>query len=158
VADPRNPLGGRQGVDERIMLRELLRRVDMMVMHENKLDAFVRAHTVLPPGRIGYPEEPGLAKHYFFESFHGPNAGLTEILVPAGFVQQVCDAEFELAADRTSYQATPGKSLQTIADTGLPFSLVFRGEIGREAELLRLASAYELVSRRRRPPQRFGQL
>ena len=32
VADPRNPLGGRQGVDERIMLRELLRRVDMMVI------------------------------------------------------------------------------------------------------------------------------
>ena len=30
IADPRNPLGGRQGVDERIMLRELLRRVDMM--------------------------------------------------------------------------------------------------------------------------------
>lgn len=158
VADPRNPLGGRQGVDERIMLRELLRRVDMMVMHENKLDALVRAHTVLPPGRIAYPEEPGLAKHYFFESFHGPNAGLTEILVPAGFVRQVCDAEFELAADRTSYQATPGKSLQTIAEPGLPFSLVFRGEIGREAELLKLASAYELVSRRRRPPQRFGPL
>ena len=31
VTDPRNPLGQRQGVDERIMLRELLRRVDMMV-------------------------------------------------------------------------------------------------------------------------------
>jgi amidase len=30
VADPRNPLGGRQGVDERIMLRELLRRLDML--------------------------------------------------------------------------------------------------------------------------------
>ena len=28
VTDPRNPLGGRQGVDERIMRRELLRRVD----------------------------------------------------------------------------------------------------------------------------------
>src|SRR3984957_5946263 len=29
VTDPRNPLAGRQGVNERIMLRELLRRVDM---------------------------------------------------------------------------------------------------------------------------------
>ena len=35
VRDPRNPLGGRQGVDERIMLRELLRRVDMMVSGMN---------------------------------------------------------------------------------------------------------------------------
>ena len=50
IADPRNPLGGRQGVNERIMLRELLRRVDMMVILENRLDALVRLHTPLPPG------------------------------------------------------------------------------------------------------------
>src|SRR3984957_12331128 len=49
VADPRNPLGGRQGVDERIMLRELLRRLDMLVLLENRLDALVRLHTPLPP-------------------------------------------------------------------------------------------------------------
>src|SRR6476469_9928056 len=52
VSDPRNPLGGRQGVDERIMLRELLRRLDMMVMLENRLDALVRLHTPLPPGKL----------------------------------------------------------------------------------------------------------
>ncbi len=39
MTDPRNPLGGRQGVDERIMLRELLRRLDMLVIYENRLDA-----------------------------------------------------------------------------------------------------------------------
>ena len=158
TSDPRNPLGGRQGVDERIMLRELLRRVDMMVLHENKLEALVRVHTVLPPARIGYPEEPGLARHYFFESFHGPNAGLTEILVPAGYVDEVCDAEFALAEDGQSYKAKPGTSLQKVDGVGLPFSLVFRGEIGREAELLELASAYEKVSCRRRPPPKFGPL
>ena len=49
VTDMRNPLGGRQGVDERIMLRELLRRVDMMVILENHLDALVRLHTPWPP-------------------------------------------------------------------------------------------------------------
>ena len=53
VSDPRNPLGGRQGVNERIMLRELLRRVDMMVILENHLDALVRLHTPFPPGKIG---------------------------------------------------------------------------------------------------------
>ena len=42
VPDPRNPHGQRQGVNERIMLRELLRRADMMVILENKLDALVR--------------------------------------------------------------------------------------------------------------------
>ena len=35
------------------MLRELLRRVDMMVIYENKLDALVRLHTPWPPGLIG---------------------------------------------------------------------------------------------------------
>ena len=39
--------------NERIMLRELLRRVDMMVILENRLDALVRLHTPLPPGKIG---------------------------------------------------------------------------------------------------------
>ena len=35
------------------MLRELLRRADMMVILENKLDALVRLHTPWPPGLIG---------------------------------------------------------------------------------------------------------
>ena len=57
VADLRNPLDGRQGVNERIMLRELLRRVDMMVILENRLDALVRLHTPWPPGLIGHPHQ-----------------------------------------------------------------------------------------------------
>jgi hypothetical protein len=36
------------------MLRELLRRVDMMVILENKLDALVRLHTPWSPGLIGH--------------------------------------------------------------------------------------------------------
>ena len=59
VTDMRNPHGQRQGVDERIMLRELLRRVDMMVILENHLDALVRLHTPYPPGKIGGPSHPG---------------------------------------------------------------------------------------------------
>ena len=38
---------------KRIMLREFLRRGDMMVIHENRLDALVRLHTQFPPGTIG---------------------------------------------------------------------------------------------------------
>ena len=58
VSDPRNPHGGRQGVNERIMLRELLRRVDMMVILENNLDALVRLHTPFPPAIIGGRSSP----------------------------------------------------------------------------------------------------
>ena len=50
-------LDGRQGVNERVMLRELLRRADMMVILENKLDALVRLHTPWAPGLIGHPHQ-----------------------------------------------------------------------------------------------------
>ena len=87
VTDPRNKLGGRQGVDERIMLRELLRRLDMLVIYENRLDALVRLHTPLPPAKIGGPNDPlAGGNNLRAESYYGPNAGLTEVLIPAGYV------------------------------------------------------------------------
>jgi Asp-tRNA(Asn)/Glu-tRNA(Gln) amidotransferase A subunit family amidase len=159
VADPRNKLGGRQGVDERIMLRELLRRVDMMVMLENRLDALVRLHTPLSPGKIGGANDPfGGRNNLRPESFYGPNAGLTEVLIPAGFVTTVYDPVFALSPDRTRYVSVPSDTPTTIPEPGLPFSLVFRAEPGREDVLLRIASAYEAASKRRIPPPAFGPL
>jgi amidase len=158
VADPRNRLGGRQGVDERIMLRELLRRVDMMVMLENRLDALVRLHTPLPPARIGGASEPGVRQNLRLESFYGPNAGLSEVLIPAGYVTTVYDPVFKLSPDGTRYISVGSDSPTTIPAPGLPFSLVFRAEPGREDVLLRIASAYEAASKRRIPPPAFGPL
>jgi amidase len=158
VADPRNRLGGRQGVDERIMLRELLRRVDMMVMLENRLDALVRLHTPLPPARIGGASEPGVRQNLRLESFYGPNAGLSEVLIPAGYVTTVYDPVFKLSPDGTRYISVGSDSPTTIPAPGLPFSLVFRAEPGREDVLLRIASAYEVASQRRIPPPAFGPL
>ena len=158
VADPRNPQGGRQGVDERIMLRELLRRVDMMVILENQLDVLVRLHTPWPPGIIGGPHQYDVPHNLRPESLYGPNAGLTEMLVPAGYVTTVYDPVFSLSADGSRYVSTPSTSPTTIAEPGLPFSLVFRADPGKEDVLLRVASAYEAASRRRIPPPAFGPL
>jgi amidase len=158
VTDPRNPLGQRQGVDERIMLRELLRRVDMMVLLENRLDALVRLHTPFPPGRIGGAYQPGLPGNLRLETFYGPNAGLTEILIPAGYVTTVYDPVFALSPDGTRYLPVPSDTPTTIPEPGLPFSLVFRAEPGREDVLLKIASAYEAASKRRVPPPAFGPL
>jgi Asp-tRNA(Asn)/Glu-tRNA(Gln) amidotransferase A subunit family amidase len=158
VTDPRNALGGRQGVDERIMLRELLRRVDMMVLLENRLDALVRLHTPLPPGKIGGATEPGTPGNLRMESFYGPNAGLTEVLIPAGYVKTVYDPVFKLSADLKQYVPVLSDEPTTVADPGMPFSLVFRAEPGREDVLLRIASAYEAASMRRVPPPAFGRL
>ena len=158
VADPRNPLGGRQGVDERIMLRELLRRVDMMVLLENRLDALVRLHTPFPPGKIGGAYQPGLPHNLRPETLYGPNAGLTEVLVPAGYVTTVYDPVFALTADGTRYVPAPSDTATSLPEPGVPFSLVFRAEPGREDVVLRIASAYEAASRRRVPPPAFGPL
>lgn len=158
ITDPRNPLGGRQGVNERIMLRELLRRVDMMVLLENRLDALVRLHTPLPPGKIGGAGEPGVGQNLRPESMYGPNAGLTEVLIPAGYVTTVYDPVFTLSEDRTRYVPTLSDEATELPEPGLPFSLVFRAEPGREDLLLRIASAYEAASMRRVPPPAFGPL
>ena len=156
VSDPRNPLGGRQGVNERIMLRELLRRVDMMVILENKLDALVRLHTPWPPGLIGHPHQYDIPSNLTPESLNGPNAGLTEVLVPAGYVTTVYDPVFSLSADGTRYVSTPSSTPAYLPEPGLPFSLVFRAEPGTEDVLLEIASAYEAASNRRIPPPAFG--
>jgi hypothetical protein len=158
VADPRNPLGQRQGVNERIMLRELLRRADMMVILENKLDALVRLHTPWPPGLIGGAYQYDIVSNLAPESLSGPNAGLTEVLVPAGYVTTVYDPVFRLSPDRTRYVSAPSTTPTRIPEPGLPFSLVFRAEPGREDVLLKIASAYEAASRRRIPPPAFGPL
>ena len=156
VTDMRNPLGGRQGVDERIMLRELLRRVDMMVILENKLDALVRLHTPYPPAKIGGANQNDGGNNIRQESTNGPNAGLTEVLIPAGYVQTAYDPVFRLSADRTRYESAQSDVATALDAPGLPFSLVFRTEPGKEDILLTIASAYEAASRRRVPPPDFG--
>ncbi len=157
VSDLRNPLNERQATAERIMLRELLRRADMMVMLENNLDVLVRLHTPWPPGKIGGAGQ-GLRNNLTLESLSGPNAGLTEVLIPAGYVTTAYDPVYRLSADGTRYLHVPSNEPTKLAAPGLPFSLVFRAEPGKEDVLLHVASAYEAASKRRIPPPAFGPL
>ena len=156
VESMRAPLGERQGVAERMMLRELLRRVEMKVIQENELDVVVRLHTSLPPGKIGLAGWPGPPGDTRGEIRTGPYAGETEVLIPAGYVRTAYDATFVLSPDRKRYVATNSDTPTTLPAPGLPFSLVFRAEPGMEDAILRVASAYEAASRRRVPPPRFG--
>jgi len=153
-----SPPGERDGTAERIMLRELLRRVEMKVIQENRLDVVVRLHTSLPPGKIGlapWPNPPGDTRS---DMPMGPNAGETEVLIPAGYVREAYDAAFMLSPDRKDYVPTSTDTPTMLPEPGLPFSLVFRAEPGAEDRILRVASAYEAASRRRISPPRFGPL
>jgi len=158
VENIRRPLGEPQGIDERILLRELLRRTEMKVIQENRLDVVVRLHYPLPPGKIGLAAQPAPRGDMRGEIRMGPFAGLTEVLIPAGYVRTVYDPAFVLSDDKTRYVATNNNTPTTAPDPGLPFSLVFRADPGREDQILRAASAYEAASRRRIAPPMFGPL
>jgi Asp-tRNA(Asn)/Glu-tRNA(Gln) amidotransferase A subunit family amidase len=90
------------------------------------------------------------------ESAYGPNGGLTEILIPAGYVTEVYDYTFALSEDRTTYVPTAPTEPTRVPAPGMPFSLVFRAEPGKEDVILDIASAYEAASDRRVLPPAFG--
>ena len=78
------------------------------------------------------------------------------MLIPAGYVTTVYDPVYKLNADGTKYVSAASDKPTKIPEPGLPFSLVFRAEPGREDVLLRIASSYEAASKRRIPPPNFG--
>ena len=118
----------------------------------------MRLHSPYPPAKIGGAGQPGIWQNLRPESLNGPNAGLTEVLVPAGYVTTVYDPEFRLSEDRKRYEFVRSERAEQVAAPGLPFSLVFRCEPGREDVLLKVASSYEAASRRRVPPPGFPPL
>jgi amidase len=90
------------------------------------------------------------------ETMNGPNAGLTEVLIPAGYVKTVYDPKFKLNADGTKYVSVASDEPTPVPEPGMPFSLVFRVEPGMEDIQIKVASAYEAASRRRVSPPAFG--
>ncbi|MEQ1948683.1 MAG: amidase family protein [Bryobacteraceae bacterium] len=159
IDDMRRPFDEREGITDKLKLRELLRRVEMKVMQENKLDVVVRLHYSLPPGKIGLTPEPQPAGDIRGELRMGPHAGLTEVLIPAGYVQTVYDPSYRLTDDKRRYVPVSNTtSPQTVAAPGLPFSLVFRAEQGREDVILKAASAYQMASKRRVSPPMYKPL
>ena len=149
-----------KGIADNIQRREFLRRVIMKVIQDNKLDLLIQLHTALPPGKIGLAAEPN-AQNRAISYPLGPNAGITEILIPAGYVRTAYDPTFELATDANGRKFYRGKTSTTptaIPAPGLPFSINFLVEPGMEHLALKAASAYQAASKRRVPPPAFPPL
>jgi Asp-tRNA(Asn)/Glu-tRNA(Gln) amidotransferase A subunit family amidase len=149
-----------KGIAENIQRRELLRRIVMKVILDNKLDVLIQLHTALPPGKIGLAPEPNLNNRQISYPL-GPNAGITEILIPAGYVRTAYDPKFELATDangRKVYRSVTNTVPTEIPAPGLPFSINFLVEPGMEHLALKAASAYQAASKRRVPPPMFPAL
>jgi len=149
-----------KGIADNMQRREFLRRVMMKVMQDNKLDLLIQVHTTLPPGKIGLAPEPNLNNRQISYPF-GPNMGVTEILIPAGYVKVAYDPVFELATDasgRKVYRSRTGTTPTEAPAPGIPFSINFLVEPGVEHVALKAATAYQSASRRRVPPPMFPAL
>jgi hypothetical protein len=73
-------------------------------------------------------------------------------------VRTVYDPVLTLSADKKRYVATNNNTPTPLPAPGLPFSLVFRSEPGREDLTLKVAPAYQMASTRRISPPGFGRL
>jgi hypothetical protein len=80
-----------------------------------------------------------------------PESGFPAIVVPAGFTKEVYD--------RVPDSAEPnGSKLVGPTPAQLPVSMEFVGRPFAEAKLFEIASAFERLTRHRRPPAGFGPL
>ena len=112
------------------------------------------------PARIGLAPEPVVNNRAISYPL-GPNAGLTEILIPAGYVRTAYDPSFVLATDangRKIYRSVTSTVPTELPAPGLPFSINFLVEPGMEHLALKAATAYQAASQRRVPPPMFPAL
>jgi amidase len=140
--------------------RETLRLAMTKVLRQNDLDMFANAVNLTLQGKIGGANigrgggggAGGPALGY------GAMLGIPEVFVPAGFATSIYDAEFVLADDGKSYEGRESATPTKLGGIGLPFNIGFWAEPGQEANLIKVASAYESATHHRAPPPGFGLL
>jgi Asp-tRNA(Asn)/Glu-tRNA(Gln) amidotransferase A subunit family amidase len=127
-------------------------------MRENNLDVLVNPLTTIPIPKIGGPVEPEINSRPSNRFAFTADAGIPEVVVPAGFNRVVYEPKFALSADTKSYRNVTGSEPTTLDAPGLPIGLSFWAGPGEEGVILQAASAYEAATKHRRPPPAFGAL
>ncbi len=140
-------------------MRIVLQHVVLKVMHENGIDVFVNPENTLPPFKLGGPGEPmvndrGAASccQAFTALLGGP-----EIDVPAGYTTVVYEPRYELSPDRKRYVTVTGEERSELPHP-MPISLMVWSAPGSDAEVIKVASAYEAATKHRVPPPAFPPL
>lgn len=144
-----------EGITRRVKMRDVMRLVVLNVMHRNKLDLFVNPTITIPPTRIGYAGEPSIKGRPTGRFPTSANLGIPELTVPAGFNRIVYEPKYVLNEDKDDYERKTNDE-KTELDTPLPVGISFWAGPGDEPILLRVASAFEAVTRHRAPPADFG--
>ena len=134
---------------DRMLLRFAFQQVILSCMADLNLDAFVYPTNNITPQKIQAPEEPAVnGRNQAHWTLFGQQ-GFPAISVPAGFTTEVYD--------RVPDPSSPdGTRLVGPVAARLPVGLDFATRPFGEPLLMRIASAYEKLTKHREPPPEFG--
>jgi len=151
--DPRSALG----IISYLEMQQVMRLVVLKVMKENKIDVFVNPEQTTPPYLLGGAMEPDANGRPSRSCCQGFTAllGSPEAEVPAGFVSVTYDPKNVLSADKKEYVSVTG-DVETKLPHPMPISLMVWSGPGFDAEVIKVASAYESATHHRVPPLQFG--
>jgi Asp-tRNA(Asn)/Glu-tRNA(Gln) amidotransferase A subunit family amidase len=138
---------------DRMEQRFAFQQVIMSCMADLNLDAFVYPTNNIPPEKIQAPEEPAVNGRNQAHWVIFGQQGFPAITVPAGFTSQIYDR----VPDAASPDGTGTKLVGPVA-ARLPVGVDFAARPFGEPMLLRIASAYEKVTKHREVPPEFHDL
>jgi len=131
----------------RLQTRFAFQNLLLQCMEEQRLDALVSPMSTVPPRKLTAPREPNAnGRSPIGWSFIGQQ-GFPAITVPAGFTTEVWDRERD---------GNGGTRLVGPLKANLPVGVDFLARPFDEATLFRIASAFEVATRHRKPPPDFG--
>jgi amidase len=140
-------------------MQSVMRMIILKVMYENKIDAFVNPEQTTPPYLLGGAPEPEINSRasasccqIFTALIGGPEAD-----VPAGYTTVTYDPKYALSADKKSYVPVTG-TVETKLPHPMPISLMIWSAPGSDADVIKVASAYQAATHHRVPPPAFGPL
>ena len=140
-------------------MQSVLRMIILKVMYENKIDVFVNPEQTTTPYLLGGALEPEVNDRGTQSCCQGFTAllGGPEADVPAGYATVTYDPKYVLSADQKKYIAVTG-DLETKLPHPMPISIMFWAGPGGDADVIKVASAYESATHHRVPPPAFGPL
>jgi amidase len=148
---------GGAGLIPYLEMQAVMRMIILKVMYENKIDVFVNPEQTTPPYLLGGPMEPDINDRPSRSCCQTFTAmlGSPEADVPAGFVSTVYNPTLALSADKKEYINVTG-AVESKLPHPMPISMMFWSGPGSDAEVIKVASAYESATHHRAPPPSFG--
>jgi amidase len=151
-----DPRPGPDGVSY-LEMQAVYRMILLKVMYENKIDVFVNPEQTTPPYLLGGAPEPEVNNRASISCCTVFTAllGSPEAVVPAGYTTVTYDPKYVLSEDKKEYIPVTG-TVESKLPHPMPISLMVWSGPGYDADVIKVASAYEAATHYRVPPPSFG--